>query len=134
MIIYKFEAESKNLLKDFNSKVNSNNSIMANSYIKKYFNFVKRLIFVFSENTKYYSMMFLLSSFLMANYGSHLTLTTICTPKQLFGYFLYPNDCSNLSSNLEFSIPLSLAISYIIDSSFSALLIVQWMKLTFVRK
>jgi palmitoyltransferase len=26
-------------------------------------------------------------------YGSHLTMTTICTPEMFLDWFLYPNDC-----------------------------------------
>lgn len=58
-------------------------------------------------------------------YGSHLTLTTVCTPEIYYNWILWPNDCRFLYTDFQTSISFVTACYVIISTSIMLLALVQ---------
>lgn len=58
-------------------------------------------------------------------YGSHLTLTTVCTPEIYYNWILWPNDCRFLYSDFQTSISFVTACYVIASTSIILLAFVQ---------
>ncbi|CAD5116483.1 DgyrCDS5364 [Dimorphilus gyrociliatus] len=67
----------------------------------------------------------LLLSVLLGYYGSHLTLTTICTPKMYYDWFLIPDDCRYLYADLPTALCFVSAIYTIIFTTFLSFILLQ---------
>lgn len=67
----------------------------------------------------------LLLSVLLGYYGSHLTLTTICTPKMYYDWFLIPSDCRYMYADMAIAISFVSALYTLAFTTFLLVILLQ---------
>lgn len=76
------------------------------------------------KNHRFFFFGLLLSVFL-GYYGSHLTLTTICTPKMYSDWFLIPNDCQYMYADMAQAISFVSALYTVAFTTFLLVILLQ---------